>query len=285
MHWFLSFFCITLVFLITKCNAIGSVWQYSLRPIKPLKNTISKTPWKIHSHKTKSKQHEMKITQKLHDYDTIYDFIGRLSLRSFSMKLGKFKYTQLQRSGVISVPNLLFGYRNMAFLVHSNSERIRTISVNSTNLRKYLGNFLVESVGGKTGVSINIDIIFQEGTITLETHANSNGISDKDIEQMINLFESLLRREFERELQLLTARRAQAKATRKSFKITAKLTKQKELDKIIHPEKYRSKSATVRRVGSNNGAVASTSSRSATSGSSRYTPSSSTQARRQVKRG
>ena len=280
MHWF-SFFCITLVFLITKCNGIGSIWQYSLRPIKPLKNTISTTPWKIHSHKTKSKQHETKITQELHDYDTIYDFIGRLSLRSFCMKLGKFKYTQQQRIGVISVPNLLLGYRNMVFLVHSNSERIRTISENSDNSRKYLGNFLVESVGGKTGVSINIDIIFQEGTITLETHANSNGISDKDIEQMINLFESLLRREFERELQLLTARRAQAKATRKSFKITAKLTKQKELDKIIHPEKYRSKSATVRRVGSNNGAVAS----STTSGSSRYTPSSSTQARRQVKRG
>ena len=74
----------------------------------------------------------------------------------------------------------------------------------------------------------------------------------------------------EYEALLATVRREQANELKKLSSVAMKGKKLQDLDKILHPDKYKSSSPTVRREWTGNG---------------RFNPSSATQARRVVKRG
>jgi hypothetical protein len=98
----------------------------------------------------------------------------------------------------------------------------------------------------------------------------------QDVDSIVELIEHALKTELERSMSLAAARERQEMSRKKNAQAAAVVAKKKQLDQIIHPEKYRGKSPTVRRLGSAGSSVG---------GSGRYTPSASTQARRLVKKG
>jgi hypothetical protein len=152
------------------------------------------------------------------------------------------------------------------------------IEVGNGSNYEMLGSLEWCSVGSKCGFRIHCDLSIEGGgEVAVTTRVASGGMRSQDVDDITELIDSALKKELERSVHLVAAREQQKQARKKNADAAAVTAKKKQLDQIIHPEKYRGRSPTVRRPGSAGGGSA--------GGSGRYTPSASTQARRQVKKG
>lgn len=121
---------------------------------------------------------------------------------------------------------------------------------------------------------IVIKTFIEAGKIHVRLSGFNAGLSSKDLKSTITIVKEFLQSRVQRETQMVLARFKQQQNLTVESKAAEEKRLSKELDMVINPEKYRTKSNTVRR------AIA-----SGDSGGGRFTPSASTQARRQVKRG
>lgn len=115
---------------------------------------------------------------------------------------------------------------------------------------------------------IMVDI---DGNVQLLHHYASTGISNREAQLVVGTLQHYLLSRLRQDLSVLKARRKQLESYDVELKIADKKKRDKRLDRILNPEKYRGTSPTVRRPGSGQG-------------TGRYTPSAATQARRQVRR-
>lgn len=112
-------------------------------------------------------------------------------------------------------------------------------------------------------------------TLVVQSSGRYSGLSKNHAALIQNAIVSAFKSQIRFQYQLMKARSKQAKVARTELEHESKRKKELELDRTINPEKYRSKSATVRRAHSGKSG----------SGTGRYKPGAATEARRQVKRG
>lgn len=113
-----------------------------------------------------------------------------------------------------------------------------------------------------------------EGGLYMQITASSNRMSAKERAAVLDALRGYLLPSLRDTAQLATARHAQLVKHSAMSKEARSSRRSKELDRIIHPEKYKHKASTVRPAGSAGGG-----------GGGRYTPSAAAQARRQVRKG
>ena len=137
-------------------------------------------------------------------------------------------------------------------------------------------------VGEKRGIQVprtlrlKTQLVLVGDELQVTVLASSAGVPRAAIGRILRTHARWWRARLPKEFEVVAARRRQFKQLAVASKTASAARKKKELDRIAHPEKYRQISPSVRR-GSNGGGGG--------GGGGRYTPSSATQARRQVVRG
>jgi hypothetical protein len=125
-------------------------------------------------------------------------------------------------------------------------------------------------------VEINLRKIVDKHDSTFKLLLELKGIYSKhnksEISRIFQALSMIFEDIFITEFDILISRLKTGQIVKSELAENAKRKQQRAMDRILHPEKYRSKSPTVRTVGSN-------------SGTGRYSPSAAAQSRRQVKKG
>jgi hypothetical protein len=119
-------------------------------------------------------------------------------------------------------------------------------------------------------------INWKDGALKVTLKYAAKGVPANQAGRVLLALRNFWKSRLEQEIQVACARVAQQRKYSAAALKADKAKKAKELDRIIHPEKYKPISPSVRRVGAGD---------SGGSGSGRYTPSAACQARRQVSRG
>ena len=260
---------------------VNSPWSFSLKPFKARDKNISGSVSSPRHYNSRF-EFQPRVVPTISEISAVKDIgdaLTKLSKRSLSIKKKEGTYSQAPSVAVASIPSLVFGYRNFIYEsnVYTREEFTGGMSLNEKRSR--CGQLVLSSVGKSKGMQLVCELWLESEKLSIISTASSAGMWKGDVKRLVNLIESALVDELSHEIQLNIARKDQKKQQRLLSKKAAKLNKDKELDKILHPEKYRNKSATVRR------AAAAAASKFSDSAGGRYTPSSSAQARRHVRRG
>lgn len=207
--------------------------------------------------------------------DSVLEVISRFLGASEHSKHDNVEYTLGHGSCLLIVPRRPIGWTNIAFDVATKLEdsSIAHGLSSSGSGADEVAQLTFSSFGSKNGLRVQFAIVLKDGNLVVKRRCSSQE-SSKLVSVVIDTLESVLVGFLNRELALKEARSQQFRASKLLSDATVKARKRQELDRIIHPEKYRTKSATVRRDGADSGG-----------GSGRYTPSASTQARRTKSRG
>jgi hypothetical protein len=243
--------------------ASSSAWSFSFSPLR-----TAKAPVDLYSlspkQKIESVEHSADLTIGDVPVDVMRMVTARFASRSIAASHGKVRYHQRGSTAVAALPLPLFGYRNIPL-------RVRCSMPSEGDSSE--GVEVTWSSGGSAtaGLKVTCAVTRSGSKILVTTKTQVVGLSREELVKLSHVVEKALLSELERGISLATARSAQATVQQEIAMLANKVEKGKKLDKILHPEKYTSKAATVRRGSAD--------------GSSRYTPSDSVQARRQVKRG
>ena len=174
---------------------------------------------------------------------------------------------------VLSLPCKPFGWTNIEFKVDSKLLVNSSVSDSHIARLEFLSCGTAESQGT---MLVQFIVLLQNGTIHLIRRQSTNGVPDNISSKVMITMSSMLVKDLTREVSLRAARAKQLTASKLLADAAAKARKRIELDRIINPEKYRTKSATVRRTDQGSDSNGS---------GGRYTPSAATQARRTKSRG
>lgn len=177
---------------------------------------------------------------------------------------------------LVSSPTSPLGWSNTMFQKKSVSHNHAGDSDSVTDI-EYTTVDCLKKYSQTACIRIRYSIQHNDGAISITRRCAHKHIVKDKVDDIVLVMDQLVIAEIQRELELLTARTKQQEQHKRKSLLETKKRKIKELDKIIHPEKYRGKSPSVRRIGSGEGGDG--------KGSGRYTPGASTQMRRQVKRG
>jgi len=143
---------------------------------------------------------------------------------------------------------------------------------------KPIGNTIIASTVGldpKEMLKIVSKVyINKEKQLIVKTVVKSKGVSKKDAKLIGESVSQLITQLLSQQYEMALSRDTLLKEYSSLSSLHQESKKKLKLDKIINPDKYKSKSPTVRRPGSSGSG----------NGNGRYTPSAATQARRQVRR-
>lgn len=183
---------------------------------------------------------------------------------------------------LLSTRQPLFGWSNTifqkAFVSHGeyDGEKVHNSSVVTFEYRTV---DVLKNEQQPCAIRIRYSLEYKDGKVSITRFCARKGIASQNhLDGMLDVMDQLVVTQLQREVDLVAVRSQQQTEFREKAALETRKRKMKELDKVIHPEKYRNKSPSVRRTGSS-GAGGSA------GGGGRYTPSADTQARRQVKRG
>lgn len=109
--------------------------------------------------------------------------------------------------------------------------------------------------------------------LDIQVASTSSGLTKSQVKQVVNCLSDILESKLETEIDIAFARIKYMKYNTHLNKQATKLKKLKNVDKILNPDKYKSHSPNVKRIGAD----------SSVKGSGRYVPSAATQSRRVVK--
>lgn len=163
---------------------------------------------------------------------------------------------------VLSLPAWPIGWNHYSFLVQ----------IDPAASEDDLGELRLTS-GARDQKALEVAIRLtrsDEGGLCMQITASSNKMSAKERAAVLDALRGYLLPSLRDTAQLATARHAQLVKHSAMSKEVRSSRRSKELDRIIHPEKYKHKASTVRPAGGGGG---------------RYTPSAAAQARRQVRKG
>lgn len=206
--------------------------------------------------------------------ESVSEVVSGFLVASECSKHNNVEYTLGHSSCLLTVPRRPIGWTNIAFDITAKlQERSgETLSASDSGTDE-VARVTFLSFGSKGGLKVQFAVVVKDGDLVIKRRCSSQEPT-KLVSVVIDALESALVSFLNRELALREARSQQFRASKLLSDATVKARKRQELDRIIHPEKYRTKSATVRRDGANSD-----------NGSGRYTPSASTQARRTKSRG
>lgn len=262
MIWLHFFLLLQLLSKGVESSKFGTFSIFRARSVTASKNATVKNP-------KYGKLEEVHITNVNSNVteEIVLNVISKISKASECGALDKVQYFLRQSSCLVTVPKRPFGWTNIAFNVNITSSPSHKVKcVDSGELSRI--NF--SSFGSKDGLKVQFSIRLRDGNLMIERRS-SHQEPVKLVSQVVGTLEAVLVNLFKRELALRAARSQQFRAVKLHSDAARKARKRQELDKIIHPEKYRTKSATVRR--------------DQEGGSGRFTPSASTQARRTKSKG
>lgn len=171
---------------------------------------------------------------------------------------------------VISIKSWPMGWKNYAFLVKFVDYGLGEDTVGEIEFVSLTGS---KDAKRRMKVVLKLDTNEQK-QLELSTLASYCKMSKTEAEAVTSHLLSFMKSILKESYRMSTARLSLMSSVKKASSEAAKEKKKEALDRIIHPEKYKAKSGTVRR-----------SSSSSSGGSGRYTPSAAAQARRQVKKG
>ena len=160
---------------------------------------------------------------------------------------------------IISLSSFPFGWRNFFFKVVLKKSK------------KPMDNFVYVGIQSLSESKILIRISIKKGKIVFEYFYKDGNISLRESQEIVPFLNHFLKARLQSEISVTQARQRQRFAHREMTSQILKSKQQVELDRIINPDKYRTKSATVRKP-------------STAGASSRYKPSSAAASRRVVKR-
>lgn len=204
------------------------------------------------------------------------------------------KYLLSNDNLVLSLKSSPFGWKNYGFKIIINNNlknkknkkntKNSSSSIDGKNILSQIDFLSVypitksgDAIGNKR-IRIQYSIEIVENDLVLISRYASKGISENQVNLIKTSIDHYIKLQLRKLIELAMVRKKQII----SYQINSiKQTKEKkkyELDRIMNPEKYKSRSPTVRRVGSST-----TSNSNNKSGKSGYQPSAATQARRQVK--
>lgn len=205
--------------------------------------------------------------------ESVVEVLSKFRRASESGTIHEVKFNVGQNMCLLMMPKRLLGWTNIAFDVNSMLKPgVIDQPANIYGSREdRLAQITFSSFGSGVGLKVQFAVFVENSELILKRRSSSQE-PGKLLSTVVDTLESILVGFLERELALKAARSQQFRASKLLTDAAVKARKRQELDRIIHPEKYRTKSATVRRDG-------------AGSGSGRYTPSASTQARRTKSKG
>lgn len=261
------------LFLVRNCVSTMT-WSYTISPTKVQARKFLPITFNARQ-KLTTDRHVSELSTIGDSSSIVRDLLLRFTNSSMSATVGKLKYLQKNGLAVVSIPLVPFGYKNMHLKVtyRDINEDIGLVDGSGLDTGRFKLKWI--SAAHSSGLRLACIVSCTDSKVVIETEAHSVGLSKMDLRKVSEVVETALKSELERGMGLAAARREQIAAGQARARLAAKVEKTKALDKIIHPEKYLSKAATVRRSGSH----------TRSGGSGRYTPSAGTQARRQVKRG
>lgn len=163
---------------------------------------------------------------------------------------------------LISLPSWPFGWKNYLFKVSVRDQMKKSSDVLWIDLNDV----------HKSTFSIRIKILQKK--LSFSYYYDNLRVKLKDSQQILPLINQFLRSRLSREIQIARARINQHSLHLENASKYKKARQKVQLDRIINPDKYKSKSATVRRASSS----------SSTTTSNRYKPSSAAAARRVVRK-
>jgi len=184
---------------------------------------------------------------------------------------GEVNYLRKGSFCLLSLPCKPFGWTNIEFKLNSTS------SVSDSDITKL--EFLSCGTAESQGIMmVQFKVILRNGTIHVIRRQSTTDVTEDIASKVVNTLSSMLVKDLTREVSLRAARAKQLKTSKLLADAAAKARKRIELDRIINPEKYRTKSATVRRTGQDGDG-------NSNGSGGRFTPSAATQARRTKSRG
>ena len=141
----------------------------------------------------------------------------------------------------------------------------------------YLGNEKSKKTKGLLSKSLRIktQISYKRGEISVTIVSSATGLSQSVIDRIMRTQKNFWQTRFPTELDVALSRLKQLKLLSLVSKSNIQKRKEKQRDRIAHPEKYKQVSPSVKRGGGG----------AAGAGAGRYVPSSTVQARRTVVRG
>jgi len=180
---------------------------------------------------------------------------------------------------LISLHSWPIGYDTYVYTVTPIKIKSESIefSLKSLNLRN---NFLPTTLNVVKRIELNIKMKLLNKSLEITVTPSSIGISKKHVKNLVSIVRQYIETNFIDIIEMQQSRNKLSNDYNIESKKALKMKKNKKYDRIINPDKYKSKSSTVR-----NPSSSSSSSSSKSGGSGRYTPSASTRARREVKRG
>lgn len=244
---------------------------------KKLQSTVSEKVQELGTYKAKDygKTSDNKETfelGELEDPNSFHQIFNRILSISDSLKE---KYARIQFDGDVLMVSLWaapFGWKHFFFLVAlepvGKGQTTGTIELLSPKEKSGFFSFGIESK-----LRIQCKLNESKRKIQLTSTVSSTGLSKTWTELLVNTLERFFRLNCESAIDMARVRRNQLNSYKKISQEAEVKAKKLRLDRVINPDKYKHKSATVRRTPVKG------------SGGGRYTPSAATQARRQVKSG
>jgi hypothetical protein len=166
---------------------------------------------------------------------------------------------------MIAIPAFLIGWNMYKFDFIKKKTPKKNV-----DLDKNTGDDIMEAIATNPSMTkiARLRLILRRNPTKLSVELTSKGISSKLRSKILNIVADSLQSQINMATQLYLSRKQLLENQRKEIENYQAKTKKLELDKIINPDKYRTKSSTVKRVNSN--------------GSCRYVPSSSMRSRGEI---
>lgn len=181
-----------------------------------------------------------------------------------------------EKFALISLSSWPIGYDTYVYTITPIKVKSDTIefSLKSLNLRN---NFLPTTLNVVKRIELHIKLKLLNKSLEITVTPSSIGISKKHVKNVVSIVRKYIETSFIDIIEMQQSRNKLSDNYKEESIKVLNNRKKKKLDRIINPDKYKSKSSTVRNPNSRGS--------NSNSGSSRYTPSASTRARREVKRG
>lgn len=227
------------------------------------------------------------ISMKIDSNVVLVQLFKRLMSGKEAVATKSYRIMNVDGAFVVSFPVWPFGWKSYVLKIQFKDKNERIPSEDVSTTTQVITVDLLSPVKGYSSsgnrklirVNIEFSVIpnrradkIKLGEMKVKFKGVSKGVSRSTYKAIVEAVSSYLGNKLDDEVKLLEVRKRQQEVSIKNSETVKQKKRAQKLDRILHPEKYKSKSPTVRSPGSGG------------TGSGRYVPSAATQARRVVRK-